>query len=215
MYAPASNSGTIAATGSIYSAHCHTPFQFHAWRAGRGLSSPDPPTTTPAQHVRRRIGGVACSSCECHHRTNPSRLVLSPSSSFAHLVGRPEEVAAERHHPALVGLLQQLGRVLGCLRGEGVVVGRVEALAREQRPRHRHQRSHLRLAVGKLVFVQDERLPSVTDRPGPARTGRWLVYIARRVWYVFRGARVAVWFSSLVWLPADAFCHHGAKFHGN
>lgn len=75
-------------------------------------------------------------------------------------------MAAERHHPALVGLLQQLGRVLGRLGGESVVVGGVEALAREQCPRHRHQRSHLRLAVGKLVFVQDERLPSVTDRTG-------------------------------------------------
>lgn len=90
----------------------------------------------------------------------------SAKFKFAHLVRRPEEVAAERHHPTLVGFLQQLGRVLGRLRRQSVVVGGVEALAREQRPRHRHQRSHLRLAVGKLVFIQDERLPLVTGGTG-------------------------------------------------
>lgn len=78
-----------------------------------------------------------------------------------HLVGGPEEVAAQRHHPALVRLLQELGRVLGGLGGEGVVVGVVEPLAGEQRPRHRHQRSHLRLAIRQLVLVENEGLPRV------------------------------------------------------
>lgn len=78
--------------------------------------------------------------------------------SCLYLVRGPEEVAAQRHHPTLVRLLQELGGVLGSLRRERVVVHRVEPFAREQRARHRHQRSHLRLAVRKLIFVQNEGL---------------------------------------------------------
>lgn len=64
-----------------------------------------------------------------HQTTGTNRLI--ERVSFSHLVRGPEEVAAERHHPALVGLLQQLGRILGRLRGESIVVGGVKALARE------------------------------------------------------------------------------------
>lgn len=79
-------------------------------------------------------------------------------TSTPYLVGGPEEVAAESHHPALVRLLEELGGVLGGLGGEGVVVRRVEAFAGQQRARDRNQRSHLRLAVRQLVFVQNEGL---------------------------------------------------------
>lgn len=82
----------------------------------------------------------------------------SYTTVWTYLIRGPEEVATERHHPALVRLFQQLGRVLGRFRGKGIVVSGVETFARQQGARHRDQRPNLLLAVGQLVLVQNERL---------------------------------------------------------
>jgi hypothetical protein len=81
-----------------------------------------------------------------------------PLLLHTHLLADEEEVRGHGHHAALVGLLEELGRVLRGLGRQRVVVALVEAPRLDERTHHGGQRADLRLGVRQLVLVEQKRL---------------------------------------------------------